>query len=117
MMRAVNDRLLPPRHRQSWLAIALLAAVLNGCGGGGGGSGSSPVGTDTTPATCTGNCADDATHLSVTDVEWVIAQAVAQGKALGVNATIAVVDRVQRGPNGKPDYAWATGVLEGSAAG
>ena len=26
---------------------------------------------------------------------------------------LVVVDRVQRGPNGKPDYRWAAGVIGG----
>ncbi|MEE8427299.1 MAG: heme-binding protein [Woeseiaceae bacterium] len=43
---------------------------------------------------CSGNCADTATNLTVTDVETVIAQAVAEAQARGVGATIAVVDRV-----------------------
>lgn len=68
------------------------ALLLVGCSGG------SPVtpttGTDTTPQSCTGNCATAATSLTVTDVQQVIAQAVAEAQARSANATIAVVDRV-----------------------
>ncbi|MFP6834516.1 MAG: heme-binding protein [Pseudomonadales bacterium] len=65
--------------------------VLWACGGGG--SSGDPVGTDTTPG-CDGNCATPASALSVADVQLVIAQAVAEATAQGVQATIAVVDRV-----------------------
>jgi uncharacterized protein GlcG (DUF336 family) len=54
--------------------------------------------TDVDPATpeqgCSGSCADTATSLAVAEVETVIAQAVAEAQARGVDATIAVVDRV-----------------------
>ena len=72
-----------------WLILTILVA----CGGG---SKSGVAGVD--PATpdpgCTGQCANTATSLSVSDVEFVIAQAVAEAQARGANATIAVVDRV-----------------------
>jgi uncharacterized protein GlcG (DUF336 family) len=79
--------------RRLFAFVWLLACVttLYGCGGGGGGS---RAGTDTTPGNCSGNCADTSSLLTVQDVETVIAQAVAEAKAQGVNATIAVVDRV-----------------------
>ena len=77
-------------HRWLWLLVGAFA--LASCGGGGGGG--SRVGTDTTPGPCTGNCAGDATRMTVADVQTVIAQAVAEAQAQGVNATIAVVDRV-----------------------
>lgn len=71
------------------LAVTLLAA----CGGG---SRQEPAGVD--PSTpdpgCTGSCADTATSLSASEVEGVIARAVAEAQARGVSATIAVVDRV-----------------------
>ena len=80
------------RHR---LHLAwLLASVVTLFGCGGGGSSRSPVGTDTTPGPCAGGCADTSTKLTVSDVETVIAQAVAEAQAQGVDATIAVVDRV-----------------------
>jgi uncharacterized protein GlcG (DUF336 family) len=50
-------------------------------------------GTDTTTG-CTGNCAAFSTNLTVSDVQKVIAQGVAEAQARGSNATIAVVDRV-----------------------
>ncbi|MCZ6460301.1 MAG: heme-binding protein, partial [Gammaproteobacteria bacterium] len=70
-----------------------LLVVLSACGGGGG-SGRSTVGTDTTPGDCGGNCATATSNLSVAEVQQVIAQGVAEANALGVSATIAVVDRV-----------------------
>ena len=76
------------------ISLALSCLLLTGCGG----SGSTPAveGVDSnTPATgCTGECADAPTLLTVADVETAIAQAVAEAQARGVNATIAVVDRV-----------------------
>ena len=75
------------------VSLASLLLFLSACGGG-----SSPTveGVDpaTPPAGCTGSCADTPTSLSVADVEAVIAQSVAEAQALGVDATIAVVDRV-----------------------
>jgi len=75
------------------ISLALLMLMLVACGGG---SQKSAGGVD--PATpsegCDGSCADTATNLTATDVEIVIAQAVAEAQARGVSATIAVVDRV-----------------------
>ncbi len=81
-----------PRHsmRMVWLIAA--AAMLSSCGGGGGGS--NAVGTDTTPGQCSGSCAEPSIRLTVSDVQTVVAQAVAEARAQDVNATIAVVDRV-----------------------
>jgi uncharacterized protein GlcG (DUF336 family) len=63
--------------------------MLAACGGGGGGDGGTGAGG------CTGNCqAPLAAALTVADVELVIAQAVAEARARGAAATIAVVDRV-----------------------
>jgi uncharacterized protein GlcG (DUF336 family) len=60
-------------------------------------SGGDPVartdGTDTTGG-CYGSCGGSTTSLTVADVQQVIAQAVGEAQARGVNATIAVVDRV-----------------------
>ncbi len=67
--------------------------ILSACGGGGG-SGRSTLGTDTTPGDCGGSCATATSNLSVAEVQQVIAQGVAEASALGVSATIAVVDRV-----------------------
>ena len=75
------------------VSLASLLLILSACSGG-----SSPAveGVDpaTPPAGCSGNCADTPTSLSVADVEDIIAQAVAEAQALGVDATVAVVDRV-----------------------
>src|SRR5687768_8632659 len=66
--------------------------LLVGCSGGS--PVAPPTGTDTTPTSCTGNCATPNTNLTAADVQQVIAQAVAEAQARGANATIAVVDRV-----------------------
>jgi uncharacterized protein GlcG (DUF336 family) len=72
------------------LACAM-AAVVAACSGG------DPVartdGTDNTGG-CNGACGGPTTSLTIVDVQQVIAQAVAEAQARGVNATIAVVDRV-----------------------
>jgi len=73
-------------------AIAVPLAGLYGCSGG------EPVantqGTDTTPGQCTGSCATASSSLTVADIQKVIAQGVAEAQARGVQATIAVTDRV-----------------------
>ena len=75
------------------VSLGSLLLFLSACGGG-----SSPAveGVDpaTPPAGCTGSCADTPTSLSASDVEAILAQSVSEAQALGVNATIAVVDRV-----------------------
>jgi len=78
------------RARSHFFIVALLA--LCACGGGGG---ASNAGVPPPPdGGCSGSCATAASFLSVADVEQVIAQAVAEAKAEGGMATIAVVDRV-----------------------
>ena len=74
-------------------SLALVMLLLLACGGG---SQQQAGGVDpgTPDAGCTGSCADTPTSLTVADVEAIIAQAVAEAQARGVNATIAVVDRV-----------------------
>ncbi len=83
------------------LATVLSAAILMlGCSGGG--DSGDPVGTAPPPPNpgpgqdrgCEGNCVTANSFLTVSDVETVIAQAVAEAQAQGVAATIAVVDRV-----------------------
>ena len=76
-----------------FFAVCILAAAVTACGGG---SRAPAPGVDsgTPPAGCTGNCADTPTQLSITDVERIVAQAVAEAQARNVSATIAVVDRV-----------------------
>jgi uncharacterized protein GlcG (DUF336 family) len=74
------------------LVSALLATtVLSACSGGS--SVFSEEGTDPTTG-CTGNCQDAGVSLSATEVGTVISQAVAEAQARGVQATIAVIDRV-----------------------
>lgn len=82
---------------QSSFLVCVFGAVLNACGGGGGGSQpAAAVAQSVPPAAivCDGQCAKDAEGLSTADVKRVLAQAIAQAEALGVEATIAVVDRV-----------------------
>src|SRR5688572_22794936 len=71
--------------------LLLFIMALTACSGG------DPVattaGTDQTGG-CSGTCGDSTTSLTVAEVQQVIAQAVAEAQALGVSATIAVVDRV-----------------------
>lgn len=71
----------------------LLLGTLGGCGGG---SSADPTGTSPPPPGpgCSGACASAASFLGVTDVQRVIAQAVAEARAQDRTATIAVVDRV-----------------------
>lgn len=84
---------------KQWLIVAASFSLLS-CGGGGGGSGTAPnQGTPTPPpppppVVCEGGCATADSFLRTAEVETVVQQAVAEAKALGVAATIAVVDRV-----------------------
>ncbi|WP_438984251.1 heme-binding protein [Aequoribacter sp.] len=78
------------------LYLMTLLTLLSACGGGGGGA-SAPAQAVVESASeilCDGQCAQTADVLSVDDVEQVLAQAIDQAQALGVDATIAVVDRV-----------------------
>lgn len=75
------------------VVYGLAGVALVACGGGGGGS-SNPAGQDPTPQSCSGNCADTSTLLTVQDVQGIIARGVAEAKARNTRATIAVVDRV-----------------------
>ena len=77
--------------RAALLAIFLL--VTAACGGGSR-SASPGVDINTPAAGCDGFCADSPTNLTVTDVEDIIARAVAEAQARNVSATIAVADRV-----------------------
>ena len=70
------------------LALMLLVAACSG-----GDPVATTTGTDQTGG-CSGACGGSTTSLTVADVQQVIAQAVAEAQARGVNATIAVVDRV-----------------------
>jgi uncharacterized protein GlcG (DUF336 family) len=69
-------------------SIVVFTAILTACGGGGGsgpGPGESSAAAEEEPVVA---------RLSVADVKTVLAQAIDQARALGVDATIAVVDRV-----------------------
>jgi len=69
----------------------LCSLLLLSCGGG---DGPSDAGSGSGSSDCSGRCFDSSTFLRVSDVERIIAQAVNEARARGVNATIAVVDRV-----------------------
>jgi uncharacterized protein GlcG (DUF336 family) len=73
---------------RSWMLASLLG--FSACGGGSGGS---TTGTDVTPGNCAGNCAAADSFLTVADVQQVLAQGVAEAKARGIGATLAVADR------------------------
>lgn len=72
------------------LSLALLCALFAACGGG---ERATPAGADPV-AHCDGRCAEGAAPLSVTEVERIVAQAVAEARARGVSGHIAVSDRV-----------------------
>lgn len=79
-----------------WLVMGLLVALV-GCGGGGGGSEPPAVTGNSAPPTaagCDGACADGGVRLTVADVEQVLSQGIAEARAQGAVATLAVVDRV-----------------------
>ncbi|XOV78035.1 MAG: heme-binding protein [Aestuariibacter sp.] len=78
------------------LLLSWLLGLLTSCGGGQTVE-QEQQSVDTTPPVaeqCTGQCADEASFLTVSDVQQIIAQAVAEANARDVSATIAVVDRV-----------------------
>lgn len=77
-------------NAKHWLLATLLG--LGACGGGG--SSGTTAGTDTTADACAGECATATSFLTVGDVQRVLAQGVAEAEAQGVDATLAVVDRV-----------------------
>ncbi len=79
-----------------FLCVIALVTLLSACGGGGGAA-SAPaaaVAESEPDIVCDGQCALTAEALSADDVKKVLAQAIDQAQALGVDATIAVVDRV-----------------------
>ncbi|MCB1629200.1 MAG: heme-binding protein, partial [Xanthomonadales bacterium] len=79
----------------------VLTLALGACSGGGGNG--DPIGSAPPPTAppagsgdsgCTGSCATADSRLSTGEIQQIIAQAVSEAQANGVNATIAVVDRV-----------------------
>lgn len=82
------------------VASVTLALTLGACSGGG--SNGDSTGTAPPPnappqnvdSGCTGQCANAETFLTTAEIQQIIAQAVSEAQANGVNATIAVVDRV-----------------------
>jgi len=79
-------------------SILLLASLtlITACGGGGGGSkGNAAAQGSNFDSGCTGFCATNSpANLTVADVGTIISRAVQEAQARGVNATIAVTDRV-----------------------
>lgn len=74
------------------MLLPFMAALLVACSGGS--SVTPDTGTDVSNPGCNGSCLNTGFNLTVADVQQVIAQGVAEAQARGVNATIAVVDRV-----------------------
>lgn len=87
---ARGSKVAPVRSRRGGL-LALFALALVACSDGDPAVGD--LGADPT-SNCDGRCADAGVALSVADVQRIIAQAVAEARAAGVAATIAVTDRV-----------------------
>ena len=86
------------KHIRNGLVVTGLTLLLGACLSDGGGNpegdGSTGIGPGTVAIACDGSCANASTFLTVTDVQTLIAQAVGEAQALGLAATIAVVDRV-----------------------
>lgn len=89
-LRSYEIRFIPRILFRTLCSLLILMAGVVGCGGGGTASDQGAA-----DSTCDGSCGtEQAVRLSVSDVETVIAQAVAEAKAQGVRATVAVADRV-----------------------
>src|SRR3990167_6987454 len=89
-------------------ALMILAASMSACDGG---SSSTEPGTGAASVACSGSCVetqrsgdDDNVRLTATDVETIIRQAVFEADTQGVDATVAVSDRV-----GNILAVWRTG--------
>ena len=80
------------RPRPFSALIASAALALSGCSGGGGGGTAATPTTPSTPVSV--YTAPSAQSLSVSDVEQVVAQSVAEARARGTPAVISVTDRV-----------------------
>lgn len=74
----------------------LCAALVVSCGGGDSSNARITDGAVSSSSgfVCDGSCANASSFLSTSDVEAIVARAVAEAQARGVKATIAVVDRV-----------------------
>lgn len=84
-------------RRWPQIGSGMLALFLASCSGGGsGGNGNAPAPTTATPATPASRLYTDPApeNLTVSDVEDVLAQAIAEASARSAPSTIAVVDRV-----------------------
>lgn len=84
------------RGLQPLLLLAITALLVTGCGGGGADPLQEEVVSDIAQpvADCDGSCVNNSSVLRVEDVQQVLAQGLHQAQAMGVEATLAVVDRV-----------------------
>lgn len=83
------------KRRKAWaLALALMVGACSGGGGGGSSAGSAGGGPSAGGGAGSLYATPAAVSLSVADVQQILAQAVAEAKARGKPATIAVTDRV-----------------------
>ena len=84
------------RVLQSMVLLAMSALMVAGCGGGGTDPLQGEVVSDITQpvAGCDGSCLNNSSVLLVEDVQQVLARGIHQAEAMGVEATLAVVDRV-----------------------
>jgi len=112
--------------RQLTRSLVLLMGftLLTACGGGGGGGSSAASQGSNADSGCSGSCATDATtraNLTVADVETIISQAVQEATIRGVEATIAVTDRVgnvlaifqMNGPGLQTTFTISSGLVDG----
>ena len=94
--------MLASKKSAAWGGLVVaLSFYLGACSGGGSRSGEDGVSTSPSAVECDGSCVetqrngnDNNVRLTVTDVQTIIAQAVAEADARSTEATIAVTDRV-----------------------
>jgi uncharacterized protein GlcG (DUF336 family) len=72
--------------------LCVIGMLLAACSGGE--STQNNAGTDTSGPACAGSCAIAASLLTTADVQRVLAQGIAEAQARGIDATLAVTDRV-----------------------
>lgn len=82
------------RNYLALLIVIIISVSILSCSSGTSITDNTGVESTTANSSCSGSCASASTFLSVTDVETIIAQAVAEAQARGQLATVAVVDRV-----------------------